>query len=251
MKVSRNSECFCGSEKKTKKCHPDIHPESKAAITLKTYQKIENEVTVYRETHKVNSPCKMGCAECCSDKFYISNVEFEIILKELRDNWNDNAIEAIYDKAFNNLELLKSIDNNLYHILEGDGNKDTSLYYKQVFSGSKRLFPCLFLDEETQSCKIYNSRPLVCRTHGTTHDNAKITPDVGQIMFEADRNFHIQIDKKYFRIREYPIFYWFIVYYNKNGKQKKATLLEEDYYFKLPKEIGDIQQLKRYSFRRL
>jgi Fe-S-cluster containining protein len=268
--MSRNSECFCGSGRKTKKCHPDIHPESKVALALKNYKKIHDTVESYRNTHQVNSPCKMGCAECCYDKFFITNAEFEMILKELKNSWSEQEIENLFDTSLNNLELLKKIDYNLFEILEGDGNSDTSLYFIQIFSESKKLFPCVFLDENTNSCKIYNFRPLVCRAHGSTHDskhlshdapicghissslkNAEITPDIGDILSDTDRILHVQIENKHIRIREYPIFYWFVVYFRNNGGRKEVTLAEEENYFKVPKKIGDLQQAQRYMQTRL
>lgn len=268
--MARNSLCICGSGKKTKKCHRDLHSESKVAITLQKYNELEKIISEYREIHSVNSPCKNGCSDCCYDKFYISNVEFEIILYYIKENWSKEEIENIYDKSIENLELLKNKNNNLYQILEGDGNVDSSIYFKQILSGSERLFPCVLLDENTQSCRVYKVRPLVCRTHGTTHDsnhlnkdvpicefipstirNAKITPDVSEYISVLDRNFHMQVNNKYIRMREYPIFYWFVLYYRKTEGRKNAQLLEETYYFKLPKETGDSEQIKKYRMTRL
>ncbi|WP_412677971.1 YkgJ family cysteine cluster protein [Bacillus swezeyi] len=30
-------------------------------------------------------------------------------------------------------------------------------------------FPCPLLDPATKSCSVYDSRPLVCRSYGSTH----------------------------------------------------------------------------------
>jgi len=257
---NRNSDCVCGSGLKKKKCHPDLHIESKAALVLNLYKELDELITNYR-SKKISSPCRIGCASCCSDTFNISDIEFELILKDIKEKWNLSDLEKLYNKSLETLEWLRVNDPKYYKILEADGTGkiDDTPYLKQIFYGNSRHSACLFLDEKTNSCRIYNIRPLVCRSHGTTHDsnflykddivceyipstiqNSKVTPDASELIKQGNDIFHIKKENAIIRIREYPIFYWFVIYYRRTGK-KDGSILREDENFRFSKTFADNQ----------
>ncbi|WP_080967252.1 SEC-C metal-binding domain-containing protein [Bacillus atrophaeus] len=74
-KLSRNDLCFCGSGKKCKKCHSDVHPDSRAANLIDMHRNIEEKVISYQEKTGFIPPCHKGCYSCCFDDFSISEVE--------------------------------------------------------------------------------------------------------------------------------------------------------------------------------
>ncbi|WP_139224018.1 SEC-C metal-binding domain-containing protein [Lentibacillus halodurans] len=63
---------FCGSGKKYKICHSDVHPESRAARLINIYTNIDNKVKDYQESTGYIPPCHKGCFNCCYDDFSIS-----------------------------------------------------------------------------------------------------------------------------------------------------------------------------------
>lgn len=97
--MGRNDLCFCGSGKKQKKCHPDIHEQSLAAKCLSLYGKIESIIKNYYNSGQQTPPCKKGCSDCCYNYFVISNIEFKIICKELQ-NWNKKQINKLVSATY-------------------------------------------------------------------------------------------------------------------------------------------------------
>lgn len=82
--ISRNDPCFCGSGKKYKKCHSDIHPESRAARLIQTYRKYERKIEDYQKSTGNIPPCQKGCYNCRYEDFSITEIEFEFIMRELK-----------------------------------------------------------------------------------------------------------------------------------------------------------------------
>lgn len=250
--MRRNEPCFCGSGRKHKKCHPDIHPESRAANLMDIYREIDQRVQDYQEQTQIKPPCFKGCSECCYHHFSVSQVEFELLMHEIRSKWSQEEIDELFDRGFECLETLKEEDPDLYETLEGlAGPEDRDLIDKQrvqMLNRSENRFPCPFLDTTTGACKVYDVRPFACRTHGVTHidkvnnvpipvedvevcskissfkENVEVTPDVSDLgdshfltINPYDETTDTRID-----IRQYPIYYWLKVLYNKKGQRKEA-----------------------------
>ena len=130
--MGRNDSCFCGSGKKTKKCHPDINESSLVAKLLGIYAEID------KRNSKANTICEIGCADCCADDFEIHLSEFMAILDYLK-------IGSPFERV-RHRELREAINR-----------------YNPEVRGW-----CMFLDQKEKICKIYAVRPLVCRNYGTT-----------------------------------------------------------------------------------
>lgn len=121
----------------------------------------------------------------------------------------------------------------------------------QMTKRPRNSFPCPFLDTETGACKVYDVRPFVCRSHGVSHinklggipvpsedaavcnkilsriENEKITPDVSDLKDQQHWTSH-PYDQRYdaeVTIREYPIFYYFKIIYNKSKGRKEARFI--------------------------
>lgn len=264
--MRRNDPCFCGSGRKYKKCHyqSEIHPESRGAELLKLYNGVDREVAKYGERHHVQPPCHRGCSECCYQIFEVSQLEFETIMYEIKRDWSQEEIEVLFDRAFECLEAVKKENPNLIDILDRDANEEQDLFIEQVFAARDLSSqPCPFLDKQTGACRVYEVRPMVCRQFGSSHIRepqhgwifpdqplcSKIssrkeveekTPDVTE-HFEQYRSLKDLkfpgVDKA-IPIREYPIFYWLKILYDKNGEKKEAGSLEIDYNVTVSKEEG-------------
>ena len=79
-----------------------------------------------------NHTCRKGCCQCCANDFEISITEFFMILNHIKVNYNDDYLKKISSKA------------------------------KQASQSGQ----CIFVDESTGACSIYEVRPLVCRKYG-------------------------------------------------------------------------------------
>lgn len=134
--MENNNLCFCGSGMKKKKCHPDIHEKSLFATLLHYYKELDDESKTVQ-----NPLCKKGCNECCESTFSVSQSELFMILNSLKITDEIAIYKAKADE----------IVNNKYEMPD----------------------KCIFVDDYTGACRIYEVRPLVCRLYGVvkTDDN--------------------------------------------------------------------------------
>ena len=168
--MRRNDLCFCMSGKKKKVCHADIHEESQAAAKLKIYSQLEYELQEHRESSEESSLCVKGCIQCCYDYFTIQDIEFDLILKELA-NWEEEKLNNLIKRVEKYWKLLEKEQPEATRLLL-DGS-DNAAIEKTNASIDKTSFPCVFLDENTQLCQIYQVRPFKCRIFGTTYHYPK------------------------------------------------------------------------------
>ena len=156
-------------------CHPDIHEESQAAAKLKIYSQLEYELEDHRERANGSSLCVKGCVQCCFDYFTIQGIEFDLIIKELA-NWEEEKLN----------NLIKRVD-KYWKVLEMEQPEATRLLLEAADNAAEKInasidktsFPCVFLDETTQLCQIYDFRPFKCRIFGTTYYYPK--PEEGAV----------------------------------------------------------------------
>jgi Fe-S-cluster containining protein len=169
--MGRNDLCFCGSQKKYKHCHPSINEKSIIARLYKLYREIDNEIEEQKNKRGLEFNCSKGCSECCSQCFYVSESELVLILEHLKNNWKSADIDNVINRAKEQWSIIQNKDPLFAKQLQLDiTGKDLNFYMKRLFfSPSKLPFSCLFLDENTKSCSIYQVRPLVCRMHGVSY----------------------------------------------------------------------------------
>lgn len=215
--MGRNDLCFCGSGKKTKKCHSDIYEKSVVAECMSSFKKWDQ----YIEDNRDNKPeCKEDCAECCYQYFYITQIEFYTILQHLVRNKVD--LQSLHDKSVKQLNYLKENYSKEMDFLEKDYGRTLGSYelVNEMIDDTKIFaldIPCVFLDEHNR-CSIYQVRPFICRAYGTCKGHGKcpyIDKDVLLDDFE-DKMIHIE-NLNLFQLadgstrfeRPYPIIYWF------------------------------------------
>jgi Fe-S-cluster containining protein len=254
--MSRNQLCFCGSGKKQKKCHSDIHPQSRGAAFLQLYKEIDDRIESYQKEHGVTSPCAKGCYHCCYDDFDISQAEFDLIIHEMK-KWSTDEAKEVFLKALDCAEKQDREKPELMSTFNADGNNRNDLLAKQYFDTdrfatkekARNSFPCPLLDEKTGSCRVYSVRPYMCRTHGSTHyevnrlspfEVCEVIPDSNEletITPPADDFFakHADIRDTYseeynhtFVDRMYPIYYWFLILFTKNLMEVNIKYLDYD-----------------------
>lgn len=246
--ISRNDPCFCGSGKKYKKYHKDIHPESRAARLNETQKKYERKIEDYQKSTGNIPQCQEGCYNCYYEDFSITEIEFEFIMHELK-TWSKDRVEKIYDTALDQCETIKNERPDTWRNLEIYKPKDdgTILAEQMKKHMTVRLnsFPCPLLDPETKLCSVYDSRPLVCHSYGSTHhrinqatrvqvceyiphsvEHAAITPTVDDELAEIYEYVHLRLpDGSTIKQRPYPIYYWFKIFFDRTGKKKRSIII--------------------------
>jgi Fe-S-cluster containining protein len=97
--------------------------------------------------------CKKGCAHCCHVRIDVSTSEVDLIVQKMKQ-----------DKLLIDFDRLKI----------QAGKEDIAFYTPRMGKGNNR---CVFLGDDNE-CKIYDARPLFCRSHFAVGDAEKCTMDV-------------------------------------------------------------------------
>jgi len=165
--MGRNDLCFCMSGKKTKKCHPDIHEESIAAAKLKVYGELNEKLKGHRQNAKEDSLCIEGCSDCCFDYYTIQSIEFDMILNEL-SKWDEDRLNDLIKRVDKYWNMFEEEYPEVKKLLSSNNKKELEEINSSI---DKTSFPCVFLDEITYLCQIYEVRPFKCRIFGNTYYN--------------------------------------------------------------------------------
>ena len=98
------------------------------------YFNVDNFISGYRKRDTRKLICKNGCAYCCSKEVFISDDEAQVLYNyALKNNVQIDYAKAHYQAS---LEFDIPLQNR----------------------------SCIFLDSESNNCKVYEVRPLGCRT---------------------------------------------------------------------------------------
>ncbi|GLC31157.1 YkgJ family cysteine cluster protein [Clostridium omnivorum] len=173
--MGRNDLCFCMSGKKNKNCHPNIHVESCAAVKLNIYGQLDKDLKEHRQGVNFNSLCTAGCSDCCYDYFTIQSIEFHLILNELT-KWDKDKVNKLIERVERYWNTLEADQPEAIKLLLRATCKDIEEINSSVVRTS---FPCVFLDEDTHLCQIYDYRPFKCRIFGTTYYCDQSQPPIG------------------------------------------------------------------------
>lgn len=163
--MGRNDLCFCNSGKKKKKCHPDVHVESKAANKLKIYGQLQEEQNKHDEISEGISLCVETCSDCCHDYFTVQDMEFDLILDEL-SKWDEDKLNNIINRIEEYWSRLIDAQSEVGRLLKNISNDEINEINSKI---EKTSFPCVFLNEDSRLCQIYNIRPFKCRIFGKTY----------------------------------------------------------------------------------
>lgn len=153
-----------------------IRSDSFAMKIENLYETIDKKIGKHYLNQRKQPPCKKGCSSCCYQFFEISDIEYAIILRHLRNE--DEALRRLITEKVKILwekfsMSYPQIANSLFDELDGVDLKLASSYF--LNKNRKRVnLPCVFLDEKEKSCMIYKYRPLICRTTGGGYVNKTI-----------------------------------------------------------------------------
>lgn len=163
--MGRNDLCFCMSGKKQIKCHPGIDEGSQEAAKLRIYGQLNKELEKQSQISEGITLCVPGCIHCCYDYFTVQSIEFRLILDELA-KWSEEELNNLIEKVDKNWNILVEGHPEVRNFLLKTNNRDIDEINSLV---DKTSFPCIFLDDNTNLCKIYDVRPFKCRIFGNTY----------------------------------------------------------------------------------
>lgn len=263
MGSDRNSPCFCGSGKKLKKCHSDITPDSRVGRVLGLYKELNERISDYKlKNPSHQSLCFAGCSSCCYHSFAVSDFEFKLIVREIK-GWSEEKINNLRITFQKQLEYLKTEFSDIYKNLEEDSSFRPDIEFKQyMMTVESYNMPCPLLNTTNGECIIYDSRPFICRAHGTTYyiddeysvcdkissntENSKRTPDVSDLNNRYPFVTNIVIDGKINPIRKYPLIYWLKMLFENYDDLGRIEIVEEARDFRLPWNEADRRQIENY-----
>jgi len=259
--MSRNDLCFCGSGLKIKKCHADIHPNSRAARLIQVFKELDDRIHRHYEGQEIKPPCKPGCTECCHQYFPVSLTEYGMILYEMRE-WSEEEKDRVLEKARIYTEKFMTNYPQIYDYLEQDSTGDTDILKMVKNLPDEHKLPCIFLEDDSGKCKVYNVRPVICRVHGISHytkygDNEICTviglessakswmPDFTCIIDNQQYKFesvYIPSLNQLIKEKEYPLFY--IMYFDHYVHKRNYSIPRFEEYFASPESLLAEKYLK-------
>ena len=163
--MGRNDLCFCISGKKTKKCHPDIDENSLEAAKLKIYGKLNEHLNNHRLNVSDETLCVPGCSDCCYDYYTLQGVEFDLILRELK-KWDKEKLDDLINKVNKYWKVLGEDHPQVSKLLTSTAPSEIDDINQSI---DKTSFPCVFLDEASHLCQLYDVRPFKCRIFGNSY----------------------------------------------------------------------------------
>jgi Fe-S-cluster containining protein len=103
--------------------------------------------------------CQRGCAACCDQAVLTSLAEGMLIVDQYRP-----VVQEVVAELLRQEELLvdQGIDAAMMDIFNPATAPARQAFLDQWYA--KRV-PCAFLDPRTRLCRVYNARPLGCRSH--------------------------------------------------------------------------------------
>lgn len=138
----------------------NIEPGSPFHRIQMSYQSFDEQVK------ELAYPCLEGCSQCCSDVFYVSEVEFFYLLAELIQKKQYVALYRCYQKAKLQEAFLKENFPPVYHQILDDYEPTDNRYYNLGFT-IQTAISCPLLNRKGR-CVAYKNRPAICRLYGTT-----------------------------------------------------------------------------------
>lgn len=239
-----------------------IHPDSYINELKKLYQQIDAHIGQHYQAHPSKAllqPCKKGCSFCCSQFFEISEGEAMYILSYLEGATTEqkNYYKEMISRTYQHFQKEYSDFYQKYFAHSNEEPFDEEAYFEEELRYEIRI-PCPFLNSEG-ACSIYEYRPLICRTTGSSFTTAD---DVGEIcelipsslkaqLWQANlQSFEEEIWKaseltsftsseEILVLRQYPLFYWLYELFceAQNDKDVFSNPLYRSYFEKPRKEL--------------
>lgn len=148
---------------------PKIHKSSLKAAKLRIYEDLNERIKEHKQKAKRKSLCFEGCSDCCFDHYTIQAIEFDLILDELK-KWDKDRLNDFIAKVEEYWKMFVKEHPQAKHLLSNTIPKKIEEINLSI---EKTSFPCIFLDESSDLCQIYEARPFKCRIFGNTYYDAE------------------------------------------------------------------------------
>lgn len=136
--------------------HPDV---SRDEFIRTAFQRmlfvLDQEVKTIENNVSITANCTEGCSHCCYNPIILTKVEAKLITQHIEEMPQPQKQQLITQ-----LETYYT-SNYLEKVMQIDFQTDQNYKLNYI----KKQIPCPMLDQETKSCKIYDVRPVQCRTH--------------------------------------------------------------------------------------
>jgi Fe-S-cluster containining protein len=132
---------------------------------LKIYKKLGQKLEKHGETNEGISLCVPGCTDCCHDYFTVQSTEFDLILNEL-STWDEEKLNNLIGRVDKYWNKLESEHPEVSRLLISSNDSEIEEINSSI---DKTSFPCVFLDDTTGLCQIYDIRPFKCRIFGNSY----------------------------------------------------------------------------------
>lgn len=118
---------------------------------------VDEEIKKIEQSVNIEPSCYKGCAYCCYFPIIVTKAEAKLMIEYINSLPNDEKQEILehlnhYFKTYHD-KILKACSIHF----EDDRSFKESYIRKQL--------PCPFLDTKTNTCKVYEVRPIPCRTY--------------------------------------------------------------------------------------
>lgn len=128
---------------------------------LRSFQKllalVDEEIETIEQKVQIRPTCVQGCAHCCYFPIITTKMEAKLMIDYI-DHLPTKEKEAISAHLATYFQIYKE---KLEQVCSIDFEENPD--FKQQYI-AKQL-PCPFLDTGTNTCKIYEVRPIPCRTY--------------------------------------------------------------------------------------
>lgn len=125
---------------------------------------VNNEINRVEKRFEISSSCQKGCAACCYQPIYITEIEADFIIQEIQ-KMSDKDKENVRVQAKNIMAQIRK-KNIPYKLSPKDDENKNDLEYLQL------KLKCPLLNEKNE-CMTYNVRPQACyiyRNYGNPKD---------------------------------------------------------------------------------
>ncbi|WP_445293305.1 YkgJ family cysteine cluster protein [Cohnella sp. 56] len=193
---------------------------------------------------------------------------------DIHNSWTEQEIINLYKKVMNNIRTFQEAHPDLDHAIQTQLDyEDNHNNFKSFKGGRTRTsFPCPLLNEKTGKCSVYEKRPMVCRTHGTTHfelddklnkiesavceyipsrlKNTENTPNTTVYQMKYEEIVNVTTNKGSLYIRKMPLFYGIhSLAYLQQFNPTKSTVVNRHNLDMSIKESNEMQLKKAASKR--
>ena len=146
--MDKKSNCFINVNHKLMKAGLSVKISNEGYIFGKDIiSRLRKLKKIYKSIP--DSKCNK-CGGCCRLlKIPVFSIEYLNILKYLKENWPEPQIKRLAASSGLNLFIANKYKSGKLKIRKGEKGLE-----------------CIFLDPQTNLCRIYSYRPFVCRTYG-------------------------------------------------------------------------------------